>query len=161
MTRLSSSSRVIKRDWCRCIRPGRMGMGRSSPSESSPDDATILKAYWPRCGGAFTENSTVSEFCGSAFHGFFVASGLKISVTVSSVSGSIICRYTSPDRSDSPALLIVTFSLAKSPSRRNLGMYGRTMSSFRDSADFSRIPCSRVWVMACTKIRHEVTLSGT
>ncbi len=58
--RLSLSCRVTKRDCVRCMRDGKIGNGRSSPSDRSPAVAVTFSASARRRRGAVTANVNVA-----------------------------------------------------------------------------------------------------
>jgi hypothetical protein len=162
-SRVFPSLSVANRDWTRCIRPGRTGSGRSSPSDRAPDRATTLNATVPTRAGALSANVTALPPPGLTVkaRGGTLAGSPKAGARFSPVTGSVISSVTSPVASFSPALLTMTRSSAWSPSRKNRGRYGRTMSSFTDFASASSVPPARSRVTPWTKTRQLVTLSGT
>ena len=154
---------VTNRDCTRCIRPGRTGTGRSSPSETSPAVAVTLNAAFLRPLGAVTRNVrfvpppgfTVNGFCASASPTPNAAFRLVFR------SGSRMSSASVPESGLSDALFTTTLIAALSPSRRKRGTYGRTMRSFTVRVSFSAEPPRRSFVTAWTKTFHDVTESGT
>ena len=122
-SRVPPSLSVANRDWTRCIRPGRTGSGLSSPSPNAPALAVTLKATVPTRAGAASGNVTAlapPALTLNAWAGTLAGrpnAGAKFSL----VAGSKISSETSPVNSFFPALLTMTLSSARSPSRKNRG----------------------------------------
>src|SRR5262249_867336 len=157
------SLRLTNRDWTRCIRPGRTGTGRSSPSEAPPDTAGTVKAYGPTPRGAASANATSAPPPASAEKAAEVppAGRPKSEETFALESVSRISIVTRPDIFAAEALLTTTLSCARSASRRNRGTYGRTIRSLTLWASFSTEPAFRSRVTAWTQTFQDVTESGT
>ena len=75
--------------------------------------------------------------------------------------GSVISNVSVPLRGFADALFTTTLISALSPSRRNLGTYGRTMRSLTVFVSASTAPPRRSFVTAWTNTLHDVTESGT
>ncbi len=114
---------VANRDCTRCIRPGSTGSGRSSPSDRAPDFATTLNATVPTRAGAASGNVTALPPPALTVkdRGSTLAGSPKAGARFSPVAGSVISSVTSPAASFSPALLTMTRSSARSPSRKKRG----------------------------------------
>ena len=162
-SRVLPSLSVANRDWTRCIRPGRTGSGRSSPSESAPLLATTLKATVPTRAGAASGKTTGVPPPASTLNARAgtVAGSPNAGARFSPVRGSVISSVTSPASAVVPALLTITRRSALSPSRKKRGRYGRTMRSLTLFVSASSVPPARSRVTPWTKTRQLVTESGT
>ena len=154
---------MTNRDWTRCIRLGRTGSGRSSPSERSPDVAVTLNATVLTPGG--TERwyvRLVPPPAGTATaRRASAAPRPKRGERSSFVSGSRSWKAIVPFSSPAEALLTTTFRSATSPSRRKRGTYGRTISSLTLFVSFFSEPARRSFVTAWSQTFQDVTESGT
>ena len=154
---------VTKRDCTRCIRPGRTGSGRTSPSDRSPAVATALKATVARPFGAVTGNVRFVPPPAGAVNARDAASAARPNAgsRLFPVEGSVISNASVPLRGFADALFTTTLISARSPSRRKRGTYGRTMRSLTVFVSASTDPPRRSFVTAWTNTLHDVTESGT
>ena len=121
--RFSPPRRAAKRDCASCMRPGRTGTGRSSPSEKSPADAVTRNAYAPARRGAEIRKTASAPAPGFAVKAAAAESAVspKADSALAFVSVSRMSSVTRPESGRSDALLTTTFSSAASPSRRKRG----------------------------------------